>query len=581
MATELDKVEVVTVGVGWTGGIIAAELAKEGANVVGLERGKGRSTEDFQQVHDEYRYAIRYDLMQDLSKETVTFRNHSDERALPMRQLGSFLLGEGVGGSGVHWNGQTWRFLPYDLEIKTLTDEKYGENKLDENYTIQDWGITYDELEPYFYQFEETTGISGEENPMSAPRSNPYPTPPMKETPITLRFKEAANNLDLHPGHIPSGNLSEAYENPDGETIAKCQYCGFCERFGCEYGAKSTPNVTVLPTAEKTGNFDLRTHSNVTEVMYDGNRATGVKYVDLQTGEEFIQPADVVVLTSYVMNNVRLLLNSGIGRPYDRATGSGVIGKNYCYQILPGATGFFENEKFNTYMGAGALGAAVDDYNGDNFDHTDLDFIHGGVAAITQTGQRPINNNIVPKDTPNWGAEFKNESLKYYHRALSVSCQGASMPHRENYLDLDPDYTDNFGYPLLRLTYDYTEQDRNLHDFLMDKCADILHEMGADIVEPTEMTDHYNIVPYQTTHNTGGAIMGGDPETSAVNNYSQMWDVDNLFVVGASAFAHNGGYNPTGTVGALAYRAAEGIIKFREENGQLVEANKTKNSKLA
>lgn len=110
MAKKLDKVDVVTVGVGWTGGIIAAELTKEGYKVVGLERGGDRGTEDFHMVHDEYRYAVRYGLMQDTSKETITFRNKRDEHALPMRQLGSFLLGEGVGGAGDHWNGHTWRF---------------------------------------------------------------------------------------------------------------------------------------------------------------------------------------------------------------------------------------------------------------------------------------------------------------------------------------------------------------------------------------------------------------------------------------------------------------------------------------
>ncbi|WP_053219511.1 GMC family oxidoreductase [Virgibacillus senegalensis] len=573
MATKLDKVEVVTVGVGWTGGIIAAELSKEGVQVVGLERGKERLTEDFQMVHDEYRYAIRYDLMQDLSKETLTFRNNRDERALPMRQLGSFLLGEGQGGAGVHWNGQTWRFLPYDLQIKSMTEEKYG-NKLGDEYTLQDWGITYEELEPYFYKFEQTAGIGGEDNPMGAPRSNPYPNPPMLDTPITKRFKEAAKNLKLHPFQMPSANMTENYENPDGQKMYKCQYCGFCERFGCEYGAKASPNVTVIPTAQATGNFELRTGANVTEILHDGNRATGVRYVDVQSGEEFEQPADIVVLTSYVMNNTRLLLQSELGQPYDPETGNGVIGKNYCYQILPGATGFFEEEKFNTYMGAGALGASVDDYNGDNFDHSDLDFIHGASVSITQTGKRPINNNTVPSGTPNWGQEFKAQSIKYYHRTLSVGGQGASIPHRDNYLSLDPDYKDAYGNPLLRLTYDYTEQDRKLHEYISEKCAEILKEMGADNVEPRSISDHYNIVPYQTTHNTGGVIMGDDPETSAVNNYLQMWDADNVFVVGASAFAHNGGYNPTGTVGALAYRAAEGILKFRDEDGQLVQSKK-------
>ncbi len=107
-------------------------------------------------IHDEYRYDIRHGLMQDASRETISFRNNPDELALPMRQLGSFLPGSGVGGAGVHWNGQTWRFLPYDFQIKSMTDEKYGQ-KLGDEYTYQDWGITYDELEPYFYKFEQNS----------------------------------------------------------------------------------------------------------------------------------------------------------------------------------------------------------------------------------------------------------------------------------------------------------------------------------------------------------------------------------------------------------------------------------------
>lgn len=155
MATTLPSVDVVTVGVGWTGGIVAAECTKAGLKVVGLERGQKRGTEDFMSIHDEYRYAIRYDLMQNLSKETVSFRNNRNMKALPMRQLGSFLLGEGLGGSGTHWNGMTFRFLPYDFQIKTLTDKRYGPNKLGPDYLIQDWGLTYDELEPYFDKFEK------------------------------------------------------------------------------------------------------------------------------------------------------------------------------------------------------------------------------------------------------------------------------------------------------------------------------------------------------------------------------------------------------------------------------------------
>jgi len=548
----------------------AAECAKEGLKVMGLERGKERSTEDYSMVHDEYRYAIRYELMQDLSKETITFRNSRNQKALPMRQLGSFLLGEGLGGAGTHWNGQTWRFLPYDFEIKSMTDAKYGANKLSSEYTLQDWGITYDELEPYFDKFEKTAGISGEDkNPFWGKRSSDYPTPAMKKTPLLSKFETATSNLGYSPFMMPSANLSEAYENPDGQQIGACQYCGFCERFGCEYGAKTSPEITVVPAARETGNYDIRFNSNVVEVLKEGDRVTGVRFIDTVTFEEFIQPAEVVVLTSYVMNNAKLLMVSEIGQMYDPETGQGSLGKNYAYQILPGASGFFEDQ-MNVFMGAGALGMTIDDFNGDAFDHSDLDFIHGGSISMTQTGSRPIASNPLPPDTPAWGAEFKKASIENYTRTLSVGSQGASIPHRDNYLTLDGTYKDIYGMPLLQLTYNFTDQDRALHKYITERTSEIMQEMGAKTVVGRSPISDYDIVPYQTTHNTGGTIMGGDPATSVVNNYLQHWDMENLFVVGAGNFAHNGGYNPTGTVGALAYRCAEGVIKYSKDGGSLV-----------
>lgn len=569
MVKTLPKVDVVTVGVGWTGGIIAAECAKAGLKVVGLERGQQRSTEDYLRIHDEYRYAVRYELMQNLSRETITIRNNRNMPALPMRQLGSFLLGEGLGGSGTHWNGHTWRFYPYDFQIKTMTDKKYGPNKLPKDYLLQDWGLTYDELEPYFYTFEQTIGLSGEDNNPFLKRKDSFPTPPMKKTPILKKFENATQKLGYTPIMLPSANLSEAYENPDGETINACQYCGFCERFGCEYGAKSSPEVTVVPTAMKTGNFEARFNANVVEVIKKGNKVTGVRYLDTLSGEEFIQLAEAVVLTSYVMNNAKLLMVSNIGEQYDPATGRGTLGRSYCYQILPGAAGFFD-EQMNTFMGAGALGMTIDDFNADNFDHSELDFIHGGSLSITQTGARPIESNPIQRDTPTWGAEFKKASIYNYTRTLSIGAQGASIAHKENYLSLDSNYKDAYGVPLLQMTYNFTDQDRALHTYISKKATDIMQEMGAKTVEGRSPITDYDIVSYQTTHNTGGTVMGESPENSVVNTYLQHWDAENLFVVGAGNFAHNGGYNPTGTVGALAYRCAEGVINYSKSGGSLV-----------
>ncbi|WP_132058652.1 GMC family oxidoreductase [Halorussus amylolyticus] len=580
MAQELEPVDLVTVGAGWTGGIVAKELAQEGYDVVSLERGGEVSTEDFLTVHDELGYALRYKLMQDLSKETITFRNNLDQPALPMRRYGAFLPGTGTGGAGVHWNGVTWRFLPYDFQIRSRTIERYGEDKIPEDMQIQDWGISYEELEPYYDQFEYTAGISGTGgniegevqdagNPYEGPRSRDYPLPPMQTTPPLRRFMNAADELGYEPFMQPSANLTESYTNPDGVQMGRCEYCGYCERFGCEWGAKSSPIVTVLPAARETGNFELRNHAQVVELLYnpERRRVQGVRYVDRQTDEVYVQPAETVALTAYVLNNVRLLLLSDIGEPYDPETGEGVVGKNYCYQNFgASATGFFDDEQWNLYMGAGALGASLDDFNGDNFDHSDLDFIHGGNVSISQTGQRPIANNPTPPDTPDWGSEFKAESLDNYHSTLSISAQGSVMPFQRNYLDLDPTYTDQYGQPLLRMTFDWREQDRNLVEHIGPQLEEIMEEMGADQVSAnTSLEGSFDITPYQSTHNTGGAIMGSDPDESVVNSYLQAWDAHNLFVPGASAFPHNSGYNPTGTVGALAFRAAEGLLEYLDD----------------
>src|SRR5256885_778467 len=164
MATKLASVDIVLVGVGWTGGILAKELASTGLKIVGFERGADRNTEpDFQAPsnHDELRYAVRHELMQDTARETLTFRNNANDTALPMRQLGSFLPGEGLGGAGVHWNGVTWRWLPWDHEPRKRTVASYGTNAAPPEMALQDWGLTYDELEPYYDRFERTCGVSG------------------------------------------------------------------------------------------------------------------------------------------------------------------------------------------------------------------------------------------------------------------------------------------------------------------------------------------------------------------------------------------------------------------------------------
>jgi gluconate 2-dehydrogenase alpha chain len=573
-ATRLKPVDVVTVGVGLTATILAKELADAGLRVVGLERGAFRDTNpDFMlpNIHDELKYARRYELMQDLSRETLTFRNAVTETALPMRRLGSFLPGEGVGGAGAHWNGVTWRFLPWDFETRSRTIARYGKGFLAEDCTSQDWGLTYDELEPYFDRFEYLYGISGMAgnlkgvirpggNPFEGPRSREYPNPPMKTSYAGSLFKEACHSLGYKAFAMPSANMTQPYTNPYGATLGACAYCGYCERFGCEMGAKATPQTTVLPALLANKNFELRTHANVVRVNLDSarRRAISVTYVDSQ-GREFEQPAELVLLTSFVFNNVRLMLLSGIGKPYDPVLNTGVVGRNYAYQTLSGVNLFFEDKVFNQFMGAGALGTAIDDFDGDNFDHSSLGFIGGGFLHASSTGARPIEYHPMPADTPRWGSGWKKAVAHYYNRSFNISTHAACQSYRTNYLDLDPTYRDVYGLPLIRMTFDFHENEYRMSDYLTAKATEIAKALGPVKMNVNGRTGKYSIVPYQSTHNTGGAVMGADAGTSAVNKYLQSWDVPNVFVIGASAFPQNGGYNPTGTVGALTFWALDAI----------------------
>src|SRR5690606_14330501 len=132
--------------------------------------------------------------------------------------------------------------------------------------------------------------------------------------------------------------------NPDGMQLAPCQYCGHCERFLCEANAKATPALLLYPMLKKQRDFEIRLHSQVTGIQYDkkARRVTGVRFIDLQTAQEYEQPADVVVLAGFTMTNSRLLLVSGIGKPYDPVRNTGVVGKNFCYQVMSSVPVFFK-----------------------------------------------------------------------------------------------------------------------------------------------------------------------------------------------------------------------------------------------
>jgi gluconate 2-dehydrogenase alpha chain len=575
----LPKVDVAIVGGGWTGLTAAYELAHEGLKCTIIERGSHRhDAPDFQapEEHDELKYGIRHGHMLDVKKETLSFRNNRGQRALPMRRLGSFLPGSGLGGAGIHWNGQLWRPLPSDLEMRSHYTERYGADFIPDDVTVQDWGVTYDELEPHLTFFERICGAAGYAgnlegqkrpggNPFEGPRSADYPNPPMQQPVSATLFAEAAARSGAHPFPYPSANVTRAYENPYGAQLHPCTYCGFCERFGCGYYAKADPIICVYDRIKEHENFEIRFDSQVMRIdkAADGKTVTGVTYLD-PDGMEVFQPADMVLMNAYALWNVHLMLVSGLGKPYDPETRTGTVGRNYAYQTMAGVNVFFDDEIItNPFMGAGALGMVVDDYNGDNFDHSDLGFLGGAYIACAQTNGRPIAHQPVPEGTPGWGAEWKRAVRDNYLHHGGIVIHGSSVSTPENYLDLDPTWKDSFGRPLLRMTFDFPENDRKMSEYVMGKAVEIAkamdHVKSVDSANRAAPDKNYSIVPYQTTHNVGGAAMGTNPTTSVVNRFGQMWDYHNVFVFGACLFPQNLGYNPTGPLMGLAYWTLQAI----------------------
>ncbi len=585
---KLKKVDVVIVGMGWTGGLIAQELSGKGLKVVGLERGAMRVPEkDFviPFVRDELKFQQRRELQQNLARETITFRNKSNERALPMRNLGSFLPGEGLGGAGLHWNGMSFRNTHADHELRSVISNRYGKKRIPSDMDLRDWPQTYSELETHYSEFEQLCGVSGKAgnikgniqpggNPFEAPRSKDYPLPPLESSLSNDLFNKASRSLGYNPYPLPAANCSKPYKNQYGDVFGQCQYCGHCELFACESNAKASPNITVLKRPLSDKDFELKTHSWVTRLKKGkgSNRIEGVYYTNMQSGEEYFQPAETVFLCAWTLNNVHLLLNSGIGAAYDPKTGDGLVGKNYCYQVMAGARLFFEKKELNTFMGAGALGSVVDNFNSENFDHSQLSFLGGGFIANLSMGARPISSHPVPPGTPKYGTEWKKAVQKWYNRNTLLIIHGSNYPSRLNYLSLDPTYKNVFGQKLLRMTFNFTDNDRNMMEFLQIRLKKIIKEMNpTHTAGPKKLSNNYNIVPYQSTHNTGGAIMGTSPADSVVNKYCQSWDHPNLFILGASAFPQNTGYNPTLPLGALSYYVAKGVKeKYLKKPGALI-----------
>ena len=560
MATRLKATDVVVVGLGAAGGVAVLPLALAGLEVVGLEAGTWLTRRDF--APDELRNNVR-DWPQSVQKAQQEVPTHRVNASAPTTRAGSHPMMNAVGGTTLHYWAQSWRLNPWDFKVVTETTKRYGASRLPKGTTVEDWPFGLEDLEQYYDKVEYETGVSGQAgnlngaidargNIFEGPRKRPYPMPPLRSTGFIDLMHAAARGLGWHPFAGPASINSRPYQNRSA-----CMYHGFCNKGGCHVDAKNGPHITTIPKAQATGKLRVVTRAHVTSIDVDGNgRVTGVTYVT--DGEEFIQPAKVVLLASYTYENSRiLLLSKSRAYPKGLSNNHGQVGRHYFSHAQGAAVTALFPFDINAWYGLPAQGVAVDNFADDNFDHGALDFIGGGNLWV-YSDRRPIAAASMGTfgRTPTWGSEWKAFMKQNADRTNTAYLQKTTLPYEDNYLDLDPAVKDPLGFPVCRITADYKDNERKIAAYTQDKMSQWYQAAGAITTQAGPLG---TMGP--TTHAYGGTRMGTNPETNVVNPWGLSHEVPNLGVLGASVMGTSGARNPTLTAQALAWRTAEYLAK--------------------
>ena len=534
-----DSVDFVIVGSGAAGGVSAKELSTAGFDVVVLEQGPWQQPNEF--THDELAVERQFEMMNLADEPIQTFR--TTEAETPRRNTGvSLRYRRGVGGTSVHFSANYWRLRPSDFRERSIFGSIAGTG-------FADWPVSYEELEPYYTKVDWEIGVSGAPGPFDPPRSRGYPLPRMPAKSSGVLLERAAKKLGLHAQVAPMAILSRPYDNRPG-----CMACGHCYYYGCEFGAKSSTLVTVIPKAVATGRCEIRTDSTVYRVETNAKgRATGVVYWD-RAGHEQRQTARAVILAANGAETTRLLLMStSAAFPHGLANSSGNVGRYIMFNGHSNTLGLFEHP-LNEYKGA-VVGRMIHDF----YESDAKRGFYGGGGIDARFPHSPIAfaMNMLPDGVPQWGSEYKRALREYYTHSVRFAGQLTSLPVPTNSISLDPANPDRHGRPGLCLTYQDHPDDKKTEHWFQERTHELMEAAGAvKIWDPPILPTDGGV------HLLGTARMGNDPRDSVVDRYHRAHDVPNLFICDGSSFVTSGRGQPTMTIQALAYRAADHVTRF-------------------
>jgi choline dehydrogenase-like flavoprotein len=570
--------DVLIVGSGAGGGMMALQLALEGFKVLMLEAGRN------------------YDPV----KETPMFNTPEQAplrgKGTPDRPFGHYdaTVGGGwqvpgepysdkpgteaefwwwrprmLGGRTNHWGRISLRFGPYDFKPKSRDGLGF------------DWPISYDDLAPYYDKTQLIVGIYGTnvgmENIPDTPAGILQPPPKPRHGDLLAKKGARKVGVPVHPIHravlsealdgparakrmFPNNPLAQKIVGADMSMRAPCFWATPCVR-GCSIRANFQSTTVLIPPALATGNLDIITDAMVREVIVDSSgKATGVHYIDKPTRKDAVAKAKVVILSASTCETARILLNSKSSLfPNGLANSSGQIGKNLTDSVgtnLGAQIPAMEN--IPPYSEDGAGGGHVYSPWWLHGKHDKLDFARGyhieigGGRGMPDMGSFGVLDSKAPGV---YGKKLHEEARRYYGSNIGFAGRGEMIPNKDCYMELDPSRVDQWGIPIPRFHWKWSEHEINQATHMQNTFAEIIDAMGGKAnPQPGKVALKK---PGEIIHEAGTCMMGADAKSSVVNSFGQTWDVKNLFCMDGSILPSNPDKNLTLSVMALAWRSAE------------------------
>lgn len=566
---EKKEYDVVIVGSGAGGGMATKVLSEAGLKVAVVEAGPHfdpANPEQMTQMKQPYHSPRRgantsrafgdFDMAYggwDIEGEPYTRAEGTDFDWFRSRMLG---------GRTNHWGRISLRFGP--LDFKSKSRDGIGE----------DWPIGYEDVKPYYDKVDKLIGVFGsKENIYNEPDGFflPVPKPRLHE----LYYKKGAEKAGVKV--IPS-RMSILTKRINQER-GVCFYCNQCSRSCQVYADFSAGSCLIFPAQKSGGQIDLYTDSMVREVRVDGNgKATGVNYIDKKFGLDYSINAKVVVMAASSCSTARILLNSkSATHPNGLGNSSGLIGKYLHDSTGGGRMGFVPNlMNRKTYNEDGVGGMHL--YSPWWLDNKKLDFargyhieVWGGLGAPSYGfGFNPNDlNSYFGKPIGGYGDSLRQDVKKYYGSIIGMDGRGESIARKENYCEIDPDKKDQWGIPVLRFNYKWSDEELKQARHMQDTFEEIITNMGGIPLGKKPGRDkNYGLqTPGRIIHEVGTTRMGDDPKKSVVNQFEKLHDLENVFVVDAGPFVSQADKNPTWTILALSWRTSDYIVdQFKQQN---------------